>query len=424
MACKTLLTLTIALWIGSFSVIAQPAQPSITRTINVPVVYEKPALGKAQIALDFGATFNKNLPTVIVIADGQQFYVQPGAMKALQESTFGNAVNVVGIITRGTTPAFINAALTPTGKPDWFKAWMIFNSNEWVQDIESVRKALVGGNGKVYLYGRSGGAYLVHQYLSRYARHVAKAFTQSAVNPWLNAELGIGLDRFWSELGEQDPKLQQELLKALSINATERLGILTTLQRQHFFVPADQIAAERAILIRKLAAGDTAFYKQARKAYQVDDVAEMARSNDIIPQDVRVLELIGPSGAFERLSDGRIYPLAETQYAAIKPLADLQAAHKIALPIFDFKALHRSETEVFILAGHDDEAVDYRTSIALASEYPVHELFIANDNHVFSQLSSAGASKRIISGFFKYGLSSPQFKKLLTEEKKYRWTEE
>jgi pimeloyl-ACP methyl ester carboxylesterase len=269
-------------------------------------------------------------------------------MKALQETTFGGGVNVVGIVTRGTTKPFIDASLDKQGKPDRLLAWRIFNSNEWIEDIESTRRALLGEHGQIYLYGRSGGAYLVHQYLTKYGSHVSRAFTQSAVNPYLNAELGIGLDRFWSDLGQQDPHLQDSLRSALRQHPEERLGILMTLQRQHFFVSAEKIEAARAILIQKLAAGDLAYYKQARKEYEVDDVATMARSNDIIPQDVRVLELISPSGAFDRLDDDRIYPLAETQAHAIQPLLDLQKSGQITLPPFDFESLHHCSTQVFI----------------------------------------------------------------------------
>jgi pimeloyl-ACP methyl ester carboxylesterase len=402
---------------------AQPANRT-SKTVTVPFVYEEPSLGHAPLSLDFGAPFQKDRPTVLVIADGQQYYVQPGGMKALQESTFGSGVNVVGIVTRGATAAFIKASLNSDGKPDWQKAWRIFNSQEWIEDIESARKALVGENGSVYLYGRSGGAYLVHEYLTKHATHVSKAFTQSAVNPYLNAKLGITLDRFWSELGEQDPLLQQELRQALHLHPEERIGILTTLQRQHFFLASDKIVEARATLIHKLASGDLAFYKQARKDYEVDDMEAMAQSTDIIPQDVRVLELIGPSGAFDRLGDGKIYPLAETQAYAIQALLDLQKSGKIRLKPFDFAALHRCYTQVFVLSGRYDEAVDYRTNIALASGYPRHELFIANDNHVFSALSSSGTSKKIITSFFSTGIGSSQFTKTLAEAHKYRWSEE
>jgi hypothetical protein len=160
-------------------------------TLQVPLIYEEPSGGTAVLSLDYGAPFDPRKRTVLVIADGQQFYVRSGVMKELKQSTFGDTVNVVGIVTRGTTPAFINATLGANGKPDWIKAWKVFNSSQWIHDVEAARIALVGKQGRIDLYGRSGGAYLVHQYLSKYPEHVDRVFTQSAVIPSLNAELGI-----------------------------------------------------------------------------------------------------------------------------------------------------------------------------------------------------------------------------------------
>ena len=184
--CSTMCILTI-LCAGAPALVLAQSTEGTTEAVTVPFVYEEPSLGHAQLKLDFGAPFQKNLPTVLVIADGQQYYVRPGAMKALQETTFGTGVNVVGIVTRGTTPSFIKASLDSAGKADWQKAWRIFNSHQWIEDIESARITLVGENGSVFLYGRSGGAYLVHAYLTKYGAHVSRAFTQSAVNPYLNA---------------------------------------------------------------------------------------------------------------------------------------------------------------------------------------------------------------------------------------------
>ena len=125
-ALRSLVCLVL-LCIGSAEAQHNPAPTSI----SVPLSYEEPALGTARLALDYAAPFDPAKPTVLVIADGQQFYGRTGAMKELRESTFGDAVNVVGIITRGTTPAFIDATLSTDGKPDWPKAWKVFNSGEW-----------------------------------------------------------------------------------------------------------------------------------------------------------------------------------------------------------------------------------------------------------------------------------------------------
>ncbi|HEX4735983.1 MAG TPA: alpha/beta fold hydrolase [Allosphingosinicella sp.] len=376
--------LPLALLCASAAASAAP----VDRSLFVPLDHSRPAAGSARLDYELAAPFDPHKPTVIVVADGQQFYVRKGAMPALQQSLFGSGVNVVGLVTRGTTPAFVAASLGGDGKSDWQRAWRIFNADQWIADIDALRRALVG-NGKVMLYGRSGGAYLVHQYLAVHGDHVSRAFTQSPVNPEIVRDLRIGLDRFWKTLGAGSPELQPMLADLLKRRPEERTRILITVQRQHFFVPAERLKEERAKLIRALASNDEAAYAQARKDYQVDDVMALLASNDSIPQTVRVLELIGPSGAFDAPEAG-VSPLIEPQRSFAAPLIALEKAGRIPPPHFDLAALHRVPTEVFVLAAREDEAVDYRTTIALAYSYPNHQLFIADDNHTFARISGAG----------------------------------
>ena len=113
---------------------------------------------------------------VFIIADGQQFYVRRGAIAQLRKSSFGDAFNVVGIIGRGFTQEFARAVQDASGQTRWALAWRVFNSEQWVEDIDTVRRKLVGQRGGILLYGASGGAYLVHQYLMKYGAHVQRAF--------------------------------------------------------------------------------------------------------------------------------------------------------------------------------------------------------------------------------------------------------
>lgn len=136
-----------------------------------------------------------------------------------------------------------------------------------------------------------------------------------------------------------------------------------------------------------------------------------------------MLELIYPSGAFQRLGGSAVYPLIETQYHFIEPLISLIKAGRIPAPDFDISAAHRLSTEVFVLAGRADEAVDYRTSMALAYSYPHHQLFIADDNHVFAKLTESGLSNRLLPAFLKFGAASTEFQKALSDAEPYRWVE-
>jgi hypothetical protein len=147
----------------------------------------------------------------------------------------------------------------------------------------------------------------------------------------------------------------------------------------------------------------------------------LERSRVAVPQDVRVLELLYPSGALDDLSRGGIYPLLESQASFIRPLLDLVKRGAISVVPRDARAAHRVAAEVFVLAARNDEAVDYRTSIALASEYPIHELFIANDNHVFQQMDQLGLRSRLAQAFLADGLRSPRFLAALSTAESMRW---
>jgi pimeloyl-ACP methyl ester carboxylesterase len=399
---------------------AQPAWAS-QHALSVLLDYADSGAGRADLFYEFGAPFNPKKRTVLLVADGQQFYVQPGAAARLQKQLFGPNVNVVGLVTRGSTPAFVKATLGPDGKVDWARAWRLFNSMQWIEDIESVRRAVVG-DAQIMLYGRSGGAYLVHQYLAAHAEHVSRAFTQSPVNPIIARDLGIRLDRFWDHLGRTNPELQPILAAALKRRSDESIRMLLALQRQHFFVPQEQETAERARLIRAFDDGDDGTYFAMLKAYQVEDVMTLLNSNDSIPQNVRVLELIGPSGEFEAPT-APVSPLIDPQKSFAAGLIALEQAGRIRVAPFDFAPAHRAKTEVFILAAREDEAVDYRTTIAFAYAYPHVELFIADDNHTFLKMSGAGADGQLIRAFFTAGLGSKTLDQELKAAGIYRWKE-
>lgn len=396
---------------------------TLGQTIQVPLDYKARNLGTGSLYFEFGAPYDRAKPTIFIIADAQQFYVRRGEVASLQRSIFGDTFNVIGIVGRGSLQQFVHAALDAKGQPDWQRAWQIFNSDQWIDDIETVRRKVVGRSGKILLYGRSGGAYLVHQYLTKYGMHVLRAFTQAALNPFIVNELGLNSDHFWEEIGAQNPDLQSMLRGVLERRPDERETIIMTLQRQNFFVPPEQLATARAALIRALAEGDAPQYEEARRQYQVDAIRKLNSSPEGIPTRVRLYEFFYPLGVRQRLGGEAIYPDLENQYNIAKPLVMLADAGKIPPLSFNFAALHRRQTEVFIVAGRWDHTADYRSSIALAANYPHHQLFIANDNHTFTNLNKSGDTNRILRAFFESGLSSPKLKLALNTAEPLRWRE-
>ncbi len=413
--------------LGGFSPIvvrAEEGTEPITRSLLVPLDHAEPHGARAALDYELGAPFDPAKPTVLVIADGQQFYVRKGAMAGLQKEEFGPEFNVVGIIGRGATPAFIEAARNGDGTPDWMSAWRLFRSDQWIEDIEAVRVDLLGRRGKVMLYGASGGAFLVHQHLARHGEYVSRAFTACPVDPFEVGALGLNSDRFWDEIGATDPALHEALKSALARHAEDRATLIMTLQRQNFFVPPERLQAERADLIRAVAAGDEERYARARKEYQVEEVRAFFEAKEGIPIRVREYELFFPAGALDRLrSTEAVYPDLENQRNFAAPLLALQAESRIPAPAIDRSAPHRLETEVFVLAGRWDHTVDYRTAVALAARYPRGTLFLADDDHMFASLKESGARDDLLRSSLHDGGASARLRAALAKAAPHRWTE-
>ncbi len=281
----------------------------------------------------------------------------------------------------------------------------------------------LANNGKILLYGRSGGAFLVHQYLTKYGVHARRAFTQASLNPFIVSELRLNSDHFWEEIGAQDRNLQTLLKRVLEQRAAERATILRTLRRQNFFVSLEKLPSARAELIRALTEGDARRYDEARRAYQVDDIERINGWPEGVSIRVRLFEFFYSSGAQSLLGGDAIYPDLENQYNIAQPFVSRCHAGRIPAPSFDFTRLHQLNTEVFIVAGRRDHTADYRSSIALVANYPRRYLFIADDNHTFENLNRGGLNIRFISAFLEYGLASPGLRDALSAAEPHRWRE-
>lgn len=415
----------ICLWPAPFgaSHAQEPRAVQIGGQVAVPLDHQAPTGPSTFLRYELGAPFDAAKPTVFVIADAQQFYVRTGAMPALQASLFGDGFNVVGILGRATNPAFLRASLDNEGHTDWRAAWRIFNSAQWVEDIEAVRLKLLGEHGRVLLYGRSGGAFLIHQYLAVHGDHVERAWTQAPLNPYIAAGLGLRADHFWEEIGAYDPASQGLLRQALARAPGERARWLRILQRQNFFVPLARRDQERARLIRAMAAGDTAVIDAAGKAYQVDEVARMMAAPEGVAILVRLYEFKAPFIARARPRDDGIHPGEETFRDQVRPLRRLEEQGLIAPVAFDPAPLHRLDAEVFVLAGRHDHTADYRASIALSALYPRGRLFIADDTHVFEAMNRQGHATRLLRAFLAHGADSADYRAAESAADALRWRE-
>ncbi len=391
--------------------------------LRVPLDHDQPDGPTIELYYEFGAPFDRTLPTVLVVGDGQQFYLRRGALEELQNSLFGPGLNVVGLVGRGSDPSVAPRALGADGKPDWATAWRLFRSAQWIEDLDALRARLVGRKGRVLLYGQSGGAHLVREYLAVHGDRVLRAMTVVPPDPFLVGEFGLATDRFWEEIGASGPETQETMRQAMTRYASDRVTLALTLQRQNFFTPPDQIHAERRRLIAALAGGDTDAYTRARVAYQVEEVKALLDLPDGVPARVREYELFQPSGGLARLKEAAFHPDLEVQRAFAAPLLALMDAGRIPAPALDRRGFCRLDAEVLVVAGRWDHTVDYRTAMADATGYRNGRLFLADDDHMMGRLKEGGVLRDLAGAFLRGGFESPAYRTAEAAAAKHRFVE-
>jgi pimeloyl-ACP methyl ester carboxylesterase len=384
---------------------------------------DKPAT--FELYVEFGAPFDKKKPTVFFIADGQQFFIRPNAVAGQQARFFGDAFNVVGIMGRGGDyKALRERVADASGGTDWRQAWRLYRSAQWVEDIETVRRALLGDKGRIMLFGRSGGAYLVHEYIAAHGDKVSRAFTSAPAATPFAVFAQATPDHFWEEIGEADPTAQQRIKALIARDDVDRDKLAMTFQRQNFFVTADARDAARLDLLKAFEENDRDAIETAYRDYQVDAVRELNASEAGVPVRVRLFEFAAPFADTWQVRAERLDPDIEVLLEAAAPLMMLYRQGDIAFDPMNIAALHaRTDTEVFVLAGRRDHVVDYRASIALAASYPNATLFIADDTHVFPKLVEAGAFNALLQSFLLHGAGSPALQDAMTDAEPLRWRE-
>ena len=387
-------------------------EAGITGQIEVPFDHQHPNSGSFSLEYELGRPFDKNKPTVIVVADGQQFYVRHGMIAPLQKEVFGDDFNVVGVIGRGFNPAVKARVVLHDNQVDWRSAYDLYRWEQWADDIEAVREKLVGPAGQVCLYGRSGGGLLVDQYLARYPQYVVRAFTQAAVNPYVNAEYRLNPDHFWDQLGSLDPVLQTHLLDALDRHPEERATIVLLLQRQNFFVPAEHLAVSRRQLVDAIYSWNRATIARYEADYQVDVILKMITGSDNPAGNVRLFEFLYPLldlyGQEFASSGARVDPDYEVQRISAQPLLQLLKEGHIPAPAMSVGALHKTDADVFLLAGYFDHIADYRSQIAVAASFGHHHLLLLRDDHDFLALQKTGIYPRLVHDALIYGSNSQE----------------
>nr|GGH94293.1 hypothetical protein GCM10011355_08140 [Aquisalinus luteolus] len=381
------------------------------RLIEVPVDHFDDQSGTFDLYVEFAEPFDPNKPTVFFLADGQQFFIRQGSMARHRDRLFSDDMNVVGIVGRGVPDAYPDLAAMvgdDIATADWEMAWTLYRSAQWIEDIETVRRSLMGAQGKVILFGRSGGGALVHEYAAKYGEYVSRAFTAAPALSSMANYTRLPFDRFWAEVEDIAPDAHERFRTLMNDPDIDRHELAVAFQRQNFFVTPDERDAERLRLLTTYEKRDAEMLAEMLTAYQVPQMAAFDAAPISIPSRVRLMEFRLPHVEKWRVEDDKLNPDIENILLSSAPvhdafLGDVPVAEFSLTPLHELK-----ETQVYILAGAHDHVVDYRGSIALAASYPSSAIFIADDGHTFPAMVDDGSYRDILVAFLMHGLGSEE----------------
>jgi hypothetical protein len=303
----------------------------------------------------------------------------------------------------------------------WIAAYKALQYSQWLADIDAIRIDLLGKDGKICIYGVSGGGQLAHTYLAAYGANVRYAYTESAVFPTLEAEIGLQHDQFWHEI---TPNERKRLWDVLSAHPEKREFYAQLLQRQNFFVDLKVLPQERLKLIEAIAKNDNAAIKKASADYQVDTLNKLMSAPEAWSIRVREYEFAWPLLRNLDWKKSEFRPDLEDSELWASPLLALQQRGQIAAPGIDLAPLCDVGAQVTIIAGRYDHTCDYRTQIALASHYRNHLLRLLDDDHQMHRLKSLSGARAALLQAWTKGWDSPAFAQALAMIEPIRWHED
>lgn len=155
--------------------------------LQIPVDHKEPSLGNFTAFYLLNPEFEVGDNVVFWLCDNQQEAVGlRDSWKEFDANLGGLSYVLMG--NRGVYPTLFPEVFNEEGSINYTLAMTLYGSDEQIDDIEAIRqdmqnKGLLPKNGKIMVYGRSGGGVLVQQYLDKYGDHVSRALIEASGAP-------------------------------------------------------------------------------------------------------------------------------------------------------------------------------------------------------------------------------------------------
>jgi pimeloyl-ACP methyl ester carboxylesterase len=389
--------------------------------IRLPIDHGNPELGSFTGFYLLSPNFKPGGKIIFQLYDNQQEMVGMIASSADFEAfdeRVGKEMSYVLIGNRGVSPTLFPEVFKKDGSVDYKKALKLYGSDEQIEDIETVRldmenRGLLPSDGKIMLYGGSGGGVLIQQFLNKYGNHVSRVLIESTGAPDIARKNG---HPFIKTLYNSNPTAAQLYFKLYKEGNTSaslawmifKIGLEgnTELQtevlegKQHFFNLS----------------GRFIYLKNWLKLSQNFQIVNLFMSFPVeLEVKVRMWEVAGSDLInYNPKTEMEIIPLYESLKYLLADLLNSNYKGEIATILIN-PDRSQFQGEVLIFANEGDQ--DFGPDIArlISSAYPHSRLAVFNENahHI---LKKDRFQLRFTRAFFESGLYSDSVRKYFDDK--------
>jgi pimeloyl-ACP methyl ester carboxylesterase len=361
------------------------------RYIKVPISYDHPEWGEFELYYELCGDFQEGKPTLMVPTDGQRTFPQVGWADRYKK-IFNTSLNVVTYEYRGMYCSDIFGFQKK--KKDWVRIYESLNSDNVIEDIENIRKDLLGDK-KINILGGSGTAMMGLKYLSKYHQNVDRAYLMSFFKDAQgSSESGI---KFFNEFLEKNnlEKAYSEIVQKQEVKIEQLLFLI---QRLLYY---DQDKAVQ--LIEKVSQNDLTLVDQLTD--QLGTVDYFIRSAQKYKPWTVVFMYETNIKTSEKGTPDINYPF----YKEAEPLNELAEQGLIPKKKFDIQNLENISTEVLLLAGTQDQVAPVEETIRIHKQLPHSKLAVFKAYHCLEGPPEAKKARNdLVDLFFLHGSASKE----------------
>jgi pimeloyl-ACP methyl ester carboxylesterase len=390
--------------------------------LQLPIDHNDPSQGTFTDFYILSPNFTPGDPVVFWLFDLQQEPVglirNPADFEYFEKNLSGLSYVLIG--NRGTSPTLFPEIYNNDGTVNHNLAMKLYSSDQQIADIESVRQdmqsqGLLPPDGKIMLYGGSGGGFLVQQFLNKYGSNVTRALIESSGAPDLAQQHNT---TFATNFYESNPEAATALFTLYPEGPPPSLAY--TLFK--LGLQGDEDAQTRIV---EGQTSNTAFrdkYFYFKNWIKLPNNFPLVKFIIGVPSEVevrvRIYELLGADlENYHSTSPREVVLMYEWTRVVLADFLQANEEGLIATPHFDIKRSSYTG-EVLLWSGTGDQDFSSQMGQWISESYPHAQQAVFSDAHERQKYPKYYRDFR--KAFFINGLYSPETQKFFDDARQLK----